>query len=288
MRLALVAVLACIACAFIHQNRPRKSYERKLLNKLGEHRVSRLCLAASSDPSPIPEEETEFDFDFAAEMSRPLPEWYEEEKVRKENYLKEITDNRERIIQEFRDKYEITEDEKIRNRDARWEEVQKRKTSLIEKKRDSLKKGPLRKAISTSIEGDEEEETTKEKWEKFWIEEEESTGFNLPGFFEVFPELKLMWPTWARRRDGSAVTCVVDSDCPFPQACCPHPIIPGDKFCCTGWTQRVMVPAYALQQAKTNTLTRDEQKEQDENGGNGNLPAPGGSGDSGGYGLPEN
>ena len=82
--------------------------------------------------------------------------------------------------------------------------------------------------------------------------------------------------------------CEVDSDCQFPQACCPHPIIPGDKFCCTGWTQRVMVPAYALQQLKPNLLSRDQQREQDEQNGNGDLHSPGGAGDSGNYGLPEN
>ena len=56
----------------------------------------------------------------------------------------------------------------------------------------------------------------KEKWEKFWDEDEKQTGFSsLPGFFEVFPELKFKWPNWARRKDGSAVVeCETDSDCP--------------------------------------------------------------------------
>ena len=58
----------------------------------------------------------------------------------------------------------------------------------------------------------------------------------------------MKWPKWGRNKDGSAIECDRDEDCPFPQACCPHPIIPGQKFCCTGWGQRIMVPAYARQQ----------------------------------------
>ena len=80
---------------------------------------------------------------------------------------------------------------------------------------------------SYDLEADEMQLTTKEKWATFWDEEEKQTGFSLPGFFEVFPELKFKWPNWARRKDGSAIQCETDADCPFPQACCPHPIIPG-------------------------------------------------------------
>ena len=80
--------------------------------------------------------------------------------------------------------------------------------------------------------------------DNFSTQEEKDTGFYLPGFFEVFPELKLKWPKWARRKDGSTVECETDRDCRFPQACCFHPIVPGKKFCCTGWTQRIMIPAY--------------------------------------------
>jgi len=151
----------------------------------------RWCSSSSSALNPEKDDEerkvADFDVDFAGAMTRPLPEWYAEEKARKENYLKEITDNRERILQEFRDKYEITEDQKLLNRDARWEEIERRKKS----KKGGQTSGLFQKAVSTSTAGEEEEESTKEKWEKFWIEEEESTGFNLPGFFEVFPELKM-------------------------------------------------------------------------------------------------
>jgi len=78
--------------------------------------------------------------------------------------------------------------------------------------------------------------------------EEKDTGFYLPGFFEVFPELRLKWPIWARRKDGSPIECKSDKDCRFPQACCNHPIIPGNKFCCTGLGQRVMERAYVGQE----------------------------------------
>jgi hypothetical protein len=78
--------------------------------------------------------------------------------------------------------------------------------------------------------------------------EEKDAGFYLPGFFEVFPELRLKWPVWARKRDGSPIECKTDKDCRFPQACCNHPIIPGNKFCCTGMGQRVMERAFVGQE----------------------------------------
>ena len=68
------------------------------------------------------------------------------------------------------------------------------------------------------------------------------------GFFEVFPELKFKWPVWARKKNGGAIECETDKDCLFPQACCNHPIIPGKKFCCTGYGQRIMEPAYIGQE----------------------------------------
>merc|ERR1711871_821074 len=155
------------------------------------------------------------------------------------------------------------------------ERLNARRKELAMKK--NKKGGFLAKALGISTKNDEiveEDETTRNKWEKFWAEEEETTGFSLPGFFEVFPELKLMWPTWAKKRDGSAIECEVDADCQFPQACCPHPIIPGDKFCCTGWTQRIMVPAYQRQLIQSDIMSR----------GDDGMDPP----ETGGYGLPEN
>jgi hypothetical protein len=66
--------------------------------------------------------------------------------------------------------------------------------------------------------------------------------------FQVFPELQLKWPKWSKNKDGKIKKCVVDTDCPFPQACCPHPILPGDKFCCTGFGQRLLIPKSVTQE----------------------------------------
>lgn len=71
----------------------------------------------------------------------------------------------------------------------------------------------------------------------------------LPGFFETFPELRMKWPKWSRDKKGNTIPCATDTDCPFPQTCCDHPIIPRDrKFCCSGWGHRQMIPAYVHQQ----------------------------------------
>lgn len=72
----------------------------------------------------------------------------------------------------------------------------------------------------------------------------------LPGFFEVFPMLDWKWPLWTMK-NGKRIQCKTDDDCKFPQSCCHHPIIPGDKFCCSGgYKQRVMKPAYITQELR--------------------------------------
>lgn len=72
----------------------------------------------------------------------------------------------------------------------------------------------------------------------------------LPGFFEVFPMLDWKWPIWTMK-NGKRINCKTDDDCKFPQSCCHHPIIPGDKFCCSGgYKQRVMKPAYITQEIR--------------------------------------
>lgn len=191
--------------------------------------------------APVP-----FDMDFAEAMSKPLPEWYVTQKAERETLMRELQENRDRIMREFRSKYEVSDEEKLADlkKNNKW--------------------GFLNSRRSTGTEAEQKEDslTTREKWDLFWKEEEKSTGFYLPGFFEVFPELQLKWPSWAKRK-GEAIECERDEDCQFPQACCPHPLIPGDKFCCTGWTQRIMVPAYAKQTAATDRRTRDEADEED-------------------------
>ena len=183
-------------------------------------------IAAYSD-SGVP-----FDEDFAESISKPLPKWYLDSKTERENIIREVEKNRERIIQEFKAKYEITDELKAQELQERWTKIESRARKSnnwfdVVKKKFSTSSKEETEGLSSDLEYDEMKLTTKEKWEKFWDEEEKQTGFSLPGFFEVFPELKFKWPNWSRRKDGSAIECETDSDCPFPQACCPHPIIPG-------------------------------------------------------------
>jgi hypothetical protein len=46
-------------------------------------------------------------------------------------------------------------------------------------------------------------------------------------------------------KNGKRKPCKTDNECPFPTTCCSHPILFGeDKFCCSGWGRREMVPSY--------------------------------------------
>ena len=75
--------------------------------------------------------------------------------------------------------------------------------------------------------------------------EKNSTSVVLPGFYEVFPEMKFKWPKWLKDKNGKRKPCKTDNDCPFPTTCCSHPILFGeDKFCCSGWGRRELVPSY--------------------------------------------
>lgn len=198
-----------------------------------------------------------FDEDFAESISKPLPKWYTDSDSEREKIIREVERNRERIIGEFKAKYEVTEEQKAKEFQERWSKIEAR-AKKMNKSNWLAKIKSLVLAKEETLQLTEEEMelavTTKDKWEKFWEEEEKQTGFRLPGFFEVFPELQLKWPKWAMRKDGTAVECEKDADCPFPQACCSHPIIPGQQFCCTGWGQRIMVPAYARQEIASSPL----------------------------------
>lgn len=220
-----------------------------------------------------------FDADFAEAMCKPLPKWYQRAEEEREEVLKELEMNRDRILNDFKSKYEVSEEQKA----AESKSLSERYKQRIRKSRESddrkvqQQKGFFGRIFGSSASGKteadsvrEELETvtdvdlsSKEKWEAFWKEEEEQTGFSLPGFFEVFPELKLRWPTWARRKDGSAIECERDQDCPFPLACCPHPIIPGQKFCCSGWGQRVLVKAYQPQEIVSEAMVNRGKKGKD-------------------------
>ena len=70
----------------------------------------------------------------------------------------------------------------------------------------------------------------------------------LPGFFEVFPMLEWKWPIWTMK-NGKRIECKKNDDCKFPQSCCNHPIIPGNKFCCSGgYKERVIKHSYIPQE----------------------------------------
>jgi len=88
--------------------------------------------------------------------------------------------------------------------------------------------------------------------EKWVVQEkrlQKKLKIRFPGFFEIFPELRIKWPKWSRDKRGYTIPCATDTDCPFPQTCCNDPIIPGErKFCCTGWGRRQMIPAYVRQE----------------------------------------
>eukprot|EP01041_Mallomonas_annulata_P001651 gene1651-3194_t len=185
-----------------------------------------------------------FDSDFAEAVSKPLPEWYLADQKRREELTKEIEANRQRIVDEFKKKYEVTAADKAKEINTRWDRIE----ANGDKKASSGNWFSKAFGLETKEKEKTTPLTTKEAWEKIWNDDEKEPDFYLPGFFEVFPELKFKWPKFSRTKDGNRIKCEMDSDCPFPQACCPHPIIPGDKFCCTGWGSRVLVPQYCPQE----------------------------------------
>ena len=69
-------------------------------------------------------------------------------------------------------------------------------------------------------------------------------NINIPTILEAFPEFKNMWPIWMYNKKGR-ILCIKDSDCPPPSVCCVHPVLPGEKHCCTGFGYRKQkTPAY--------------------------------------------
>lgn len=230
-------------------------WERVSSFKPVSHRQS-YRLYQSSEGSTVEEDSKKrpkFDAEFAEAISKPLPEWYIEAQRQREIQLQEVVKYREQIIRDFKAKYDVSEKEKLKEQRMmldKYEEKLRTRKSLAKKK----------KYINNN--NDEDEITTKEKWDLFWEKEKKDTGFYWPGFFEVFPELKTLWPKWAKDKNGKTKMCKNDQDCPFPQACCPHPIVPGLSFCCTKGGKRKMVPAYAFQEAKPSKDVPDERKRQ--------------------------
>jgi hypothetical protein len=67
--------------------------------------------------------------------------------------------------------------------------------------------------------------------------------------------LQSLWPKWIQK-NGIRKQCITDSDCKFPSACCNHPIIPGNKYCCTGgYKKRELVKAYIYQPVYSNNYS---------------------------------
>ena len=100
---------------------------------------------------------------------------------------------------------------------------------------------PLPEWYNESKNGEQKNESIKK------IDENKiDSGFYLPGFFEVFPELKLKYPIWSKNKKGGKIRCEKDDECKFPETCCINPFLPGEKFCCTGFGNRRMIPAYVF------------------------------------------
>jgi len=205
-------------------------------------------LAGANEWQLVPESGG-FDSDFADSISKPLPNWFLDQEINRKKLQQEMEERSKKMLEDFKAKYIISEVEKAKAI-ARREEDKKRRLQEKIASKSTWFKTLLSPKSDVDNESSDMELTTREKWEVYLDEElESSTGFYLPGLFDVFPELKLKWPNWSKR-NGKAITCETDSDCQFPQTCCAHPIIPGDKFCCTGWGRRAMVPAYQTQEIR--------------------------------------
>lgn len=265
--LVVISWVTFISDGLYNSNKLRIRYKSHLNLRQEKIRLHSSPSFESDYNDDIPESEStsssSFDLNFAESMSKPVPQWYVDSEKNKEKLMVEIEKNRARIVAEFKAKYEISEEEKEKEREKR---VDKLRAKMLENnKSENFAKKRLGRLDMSSLSAEEiellreeeENSSTKERWETIW-EEKEEEKFRLPGFFEVFPELQIRWPQWSRRKDGSPIQCDTDDDCPFPQACCPHPILPGDKFCCTGWGQRIMTPAYARQEIQSSF---EDQKE---------------------------
>ena len=227
-------LIVMISAKTIHTFLPSLMPLRLLKNAASRNNASKLY---EKDPGS-----SSFDSDFAEAMSKPLPDWYLEDKAKKEQLLQELQENRNRIMLEFKAKYELSEEEKAKELKEKWDRID---ANLAKSDSDPW----YYKMIGVKKSKDKAT-MTKEKWESIWAEsDKDKDPDNLfPGFFEVFPELLLKWPKWTRNKDGKTRRCRTDSDCPIPQSCCQHPIFAGENFCCTGWGRRKMVPQYCPQE----------------------------------------
>ena len=209
-----------------------------------------------------------FDSEFADSMSKPLPDWYIKENIKKEEYMKEVEENRRRIMEEYKAKYDLSREQKALEISKKWSNIEEKSKLKQAKKLEQnnkwynniFKKNVVDENTSTTNSNTVTTTSTKEAWEKIWDgnNDDKDTEFYLPGFFEVFPELKLKWPKFSKNRNGKQIKCEYDEDCPFPQTCCPHPIFLNEKFCCTGFGKRALIPQYCPQEIISEQRTNGE------------------------------
>jgi len=65
---------------------------------------------------------------------------------------------------------------------------------------------------------------------------------SLPGFFEIFPELKIIF----RKNNFRLKKCTNDNDCEGEEVCCNNILKEFDKFCCKGKNVVKSPPRYAF------------------------------------------
>jgi hypothetical protein len=198
-------------------------------------------IAAYSD-SGVP-----FDEDFAESISKPLPKWYLDSKTERENIIREVEKNRERIIQEFKAKYEITDELKAQELQERWTKIESRARKSnnwfdVVKKKFSTSSKEETEGLSSDLESDEMKLTTKEKWEKFWDEEENAFSHTWWGLLPIWanPPFGAYAKIWDKiNREGGHLLLLVPgwrSTFPFFHKMAPATLLlpPGPLFLLRG------------------------------------------------------
>lgn len=217
-----------------------------------QRRKNSLLSCIRSSILPVDSSNTDDNNDFVNSISKPLPKWFLEQKEIENKILEGYKENRERILKEFKEKYDISEEEKILKRDVLFAEMETRMVKSKEipwfKRALGLTKQDLNSESPEEKDASQERLDTKEKWKKLQSEKDEKVSTTFPSFFDLFPELRLKWPIWTKDKNGRVKKCRIDSDCLFPAACCAHPFLEGDNFCCTNWNKRTLEKQYIAQE----------------------------------------
>ena len=85
-----------------------------------------MSMSFSDEDDSVADASPSFDMDFADAMSKPIPEWYIESRKQREKALIEIKQNRQQIIENFKAKYEVTEEQKRKELDAKFDRIRER------------------------------------------------------------------------------------------------------------------------------------------------------------------